>query len=60
MNLVFQGTFGTCPSDTCSNTDFDVQSKKRALKREFEHDRIASHKKNAPADLQAVFYDDST
>ncbi len=32
--------------------------KKETLKREFEHDSIASHKKNAPADLQAVWDDD--
>jgi hypothetical protein len=34
--------------------------RKRALKLEFEHDRISSHKKNTPADLQAVWDDDST
>ncbi len=38
----------------------DVQSKKKALKQEFQHDRIASHKKNSPADLQPVCDDDST
>ena len=34
--------------------------KKEALKRQFEHDSIASHKKNDQADLLAVWDDDST
>ena len=57
---MFQGSFGTCPSGTCSGTKCPVQSKKRDLKREFEHDRIARHKINVPADLRAVWDDDSS
>ncbi len=34
--------------------------KKEALKQQFEHDSIASHRKNDQADLLAVWDDDST
>ena len=57
---MFQGSFGTCPSGTCGDTNCSVQSKKRNLKREFEHDSIARHKINVPGDLQVVWDDDSS